>query len=60
MGNPNIFFLISWIFRLSMITDILYKSILQGAAVPKMLNLTKMLSFKGAWAILNRFVCTIL
>ena len=31
-----------------MISEILYESILQGAAVPKMLTLTKILSFKGA------------
>ena len=59
IGNPNIFSKrINWIFRLSMISDILYESILQGAAVPKMLNLTKIVSFKGAWATLYRIVQT--
>ena len=46
--NPNIFFkTIKWIFRLSMIPDILYESILKGAAVPKMLNLPKFYVLKG-------------
>ena len=47
IGNPNIlFFQITWIFRLSMISDILYESILQGAAVPKMLKLLTFKNFK--------------